>query len=118
MSRVHCFDTCSFLSRSFLRLQHSFGEASDRNLNVKTMRTWQNDLYADNGSFSESRQGKNACTYVPDDEECRKACEWVSHMLLWVKNVEQVLKLLKSPPRIWTPVITKHFVLPFFLCVF
>ena len=47
------------------------------------MRTWQYDLYADDRSFSELRQGKHARPYVQDDEECHcEAWEWVSHMLL------------------------------------
>ena len=47
-------------------------------LNEKTVRTWRNDFYANDGSFSESRQGKHVRPYVLDDEECRrKACEWV-----------------------------------------
>ena len=49
-------------------------------VNEKKVRTWKKEyqFYSNNGSFSESNQGKHWCPFVQDDEECRrKAASWV-----------------------------------------
>lgn len=39
-------------------------------LNEKTVRMWRKDGYANQGSFSRSKQGRHVRPYVLDDEEC------------------------------------------------
>ena len=60
----------------------SLGAANEVGLvlshNEKTIRTWRQDLYANHGHFTESRQGKHARLFILDDEGLRhKAAEWV-----------------------------------------
>ena len=46
--------------------------------NEKTIRTWRQDFYTNQGHFTESRQGKHARLFILDDEGLRhKAAEWV-----------------------------------------
>ena len=40
-------------------------------VNEKTVRTWKKDFYSNDGSFSDSKQGKHCRPFVLDDEECR-----------------------------------------------
>ena len=44
----------------------------------KTIRTWHQDYYRNQGHFTESRQGNNACQFILDDKDLQhKATQWV-----------------------------------------
>ena len=44
----------------------------------KSIRTWRNEFYENDGEFDESLKGKHIRPYVLDDEKCRKkALDWL-----------------------------------------